>query len=261
MLIDGNAYTGHWPFRDLMHNRCATRLEQMNENGVEISVVSNLNGIFYKNTQAANRELYEDIKSNRRFRDRFVPFAVINPIYSGWKDDVQASLDNMGMKGVRIYPKYHKYELNNPACIELVKMVRDRGYPIALSLRMVDRRPSSWLDIKNEWALKDVVPIIRAVPDAKFLILNVANSTLLNEEETRLFQQADLMMDTSGRNIINLGALIKTYGKEKFFFGTHAPILDYCTGLLRIESLRENEADENTKEQLRSRNIKRFLNI
>jgi uncharacterized protein len=44
-------------------------------------------------------------------------------------------------------------------------------------------------------------------------------------------------------------------------FGTHSPILDYLTGLLRIESLREDEADQKTKELLRSGNAKRFLRI
>ena len=261
MLIDCNAYTGHWPFRQLKDNTCQARLDQMNQFGVDISVVSNLNGIFYKNTQAANQELHEEIKSSRRFNDKFLPFAVINPIFSGWKDDLETSLTKMAMQGVRIYPKYHRYELNHPNCIEMVKMVRDRGFPVALSLRMVDSRPSSWLDIKKEWALRDVMPIIKAVPDAKFMILNVANGTALEDGDAEIFKNTQLIMDTSGRNIINLGELMKTYGKEKFAFGTHNPLLDCRTGLLRIESLRENEADQPTKVLLKSGNIKRFLNL
>src|SRR5690554_1692608 len=261
MLIDCNAYIGHWPFRQLKDNTCQTRLDQMNQFGVDISVVSNLNGIFYKNTQAANQELHEEIKSSRRFNDKFLPFAVINPIFSGWKDDLETSLTKMAMQGVRIYPKYHGYELDHPNCIEMTKMVRDKGLPVALSLRMVDSRPSSWLDIKKEWALRDVMPIIKAVPDAKFMILNVANGTALDEADAKIFKNTRLVMDTSGRNIINLGELMKTYGTEKFAFGTHNPLLDSRTGLLRIESLRETEADPATKVLLKSGNIKRFLNL
>jgi predicted TIM-barrel fold metal-dependent hydrolase len=261
MLIDSNAYVGHWPFRQLKNNTRQKRLEQMEQFGVDISVVSNLNGVFYKNTQAANQELFDEINSKRQFKERFVPFAVINPIYSGWKDDIKISLTKMGMKGVRLYPKYHGYNLTNPACIELVEIVRDLGFPVALSLRMVDSRPSSWLDIEQEWALKDVVPIIKAVPDARFMILNVANNTHLEEEDIKLLQRTELIIDTSGRNIIDLGKLLKIYGKEKFAFGTHSPILDYRTGLLRIEALRENEADEKTKALLRAGNVKKFLNL
>ncbi|MEX2404666.1 MAG: hypothetical protein WD625_11070, partial [Balneolales bacterium] len=238
MLIDSNAYIGQWPFRQLNYNTCDTLLGRMNEFGVDLSVISNLNGVFYKNTQSANEELYEEINSDRRFRDRFIPFAVINPIYNGWKHDLETSIDDFGMKGIRLYPKYHRYELTNPACIEAVKMARDRGLPVAFSLRMVDSRPSSWLDIKDEWALRDILPIVNEVPDAKYLILNVANSTQLGEEERKLFRKTNLVMDTSGRNIVNLGRLLETLGTDKFAFGTHSPILDYLTGLLRIESLK-----------------------
>jgi hypothetical protein len=70
MLIDINAHVGHWPFKQLKYNTCAALLERMNKFGVDISVVSNLNGVFYKDTQAANEELYDEIKSGKRFAGR-----------------------------------------------------------------------------------------------------------------------------------------------------------------------------------------------
>lgn len=261
MLIDCNTYIGHWPFRQLRHNTCASRLEHMDALGVDIALVSNLNGIFYKDSQAANEELHDAIRAERRFADRFIPFAVINPVFAGWKDDMEKSIGKLGMKGIRLYPKYHRYELDHPECIDLVKIARDKNLPIALSLRMVDSRPSSWLDIQKEWALKDVLPIIKAVPDAKFLILNVANNANLQEQEMEVFRKAELIMDTSGRNIIHLGQMLESFGKEKFAFGSHAPILDYYTGLIRVESLMGNEADDATKSLLRSGNIRRLLDL
>jgi len=261
MLIDINANIGHWPFRQTNCNTCQALLERMDKFGVDISVVSNMNGIFYKDTQAANEELHEEINSNRRFRDRFIPFAVINPIYAGWKNDLDICTTKMGVKGIRLYPLYHDYELTDPSCIELVKSARDRGFVVAFTLRMVDSRPRSWMDINREWSLEDIVPIIKEVPDAKYLVLNISRGINLSDEKTKLFKNADLVLDTSGRNISNLGELIRKFGKDRFAFGTHTPILDYLTGLLRIESLRANEADEPTKELLRSGNAKRILGI
>lgn len=261
MWFDINAYIGHWPFKKLEYNTCKTLLERMNRFGVQISAVANLNGIFYKNTQSANEELLEEIKSDSRFRDHFVPFAIINPIYAGWRDDLEICHKKMGMKGVRLYPLYHDYEITDPACIELVKNCRDRGLPVAFTTRIVDSRQRSWMDISKEWSLKDIMPIIKEVPDAKYLILNSANGMRISEEETELLKKTDFIIDTSGRALTNLGELIKTYGKEKFAFGTHSPVLDYVTGMLRIDSLRESEADEPTKEMLRSGNAKRFLGV
>jgi uncharacterized protein len=58
-----------------------------------------------------------------------------------------------------------------------------------------------------------------------------------------------------------MGEFLKTYGTDKFAFGTHSPILDYLTGQLRIESLKDSEGDESIKEKLRSGNAKKMLSM
>jgi hypothetical protein len=261
MLLDINASVGHWPFQHFNYNTCSSLLDIMNKLGVSASVIGNINGIFYKNTQSANEELYNEINSDKRFGDRFIPFAVINPIYAGWKDDLETCTSKFGMKGIRLYPMYHDYELTDPACIELVKTARAKNLVVAMHMRMVDSRPRSWMDLSTEWSLKDIMPIIRTVPDAKYMILNVANSTELDDNDLGLIKNAEVVMDTSGRETSKLSELMKRFGNNKFAFGTHSPILDYTTGQLRIEALRESEADEVTKELLRSGNAKRILGL
>ena len=276
MLLDINAYVGHWPFKQLQYNTCSKLLERMNRFGVDVSVISNLNGVFYKNTQSANEELYDELKSNKLFNNRFIPFAVINPIYAGWRDDFEICIGRMGMKGVRLFPQYHDYEITDPSLIELVKMARDRRLPVTFDIRMVDSRQRSWMDIPKfnpatdfkvdvitkEWALKNIIPIVKEVPDARYIIVNLANSIDLNDEEMEIIKKADILFDTSGRAIRGdntLSELLKKYGTDRFAYGSHSPILDYLSGRLRIESLSEAEADAVTKELLRSGNAKRIL--
>jgi uncharacterized protein len=278
MLLDINAYTGHWPFKQLQYNTCSKLLERMDNFGVDVSVISNLNGVFYKNTQSANEELFNEIRSDGNFSDRLIPFAIINPIYAGWPDDFKTCIDKMGMKGLRVFPQYHDYEITDPSLIELVKMARDHRLPVTFDIRMVDSRQRSWMDIPRfnpatdfkvdvitkEWSLRNIVPIVNAVPDAKFIIVNLANSLDLDDEEMKLIKKADILFDTSGRSIRGdntLSELLKRFGNDKFAFGSHSPILDYLTGRLRIESMSEVEADETTKELLRSGNARRFLGL
>ena len=261
MLIDINANIGHWPFIQTNCNTCTSLLERMNKYGVEMSVVSSMNGIFYKNTQPANEEMHQELMSDRRFRNRFIPFAVINPSYAGWKDDLEICRSKFGIKGIRLYPQYHDYELNDSSCIDFVKTARDYGLTVAFTLRMVDSRCRSWLDLQKEWGLKDVIPIIKEVPDAKYFILNISNGISLKTEEAEAFSGSNIVFDTSGRNIGNMADQVKKLGNEKFAFGTHSPILDYLTGLLRIESMRPSEADATVMELLRSGNAKRILGI
>ncbi len=261
MLIDLNAYVGHWPFKQLKYNTCRGLLDRMDQFGVDQAVVSNLNGIFYKNTQAANEELHEEMQSSRAMANRLIPFCVINPIYAGWKDDLKICRDRFGMKGVRIYPQYHDYQVTDPALTDLVRMARDSGLAVALSLRMVDSRQRSWMDITGEWTLKDVIPLIREVPDARYLILNVANSMRLTDDEMEVLQNAEWVMDLSGREIVDFTGLFAAYGYGRFAFGTHAPILDYATALVKLETLRLSEASAAVREQLSHENAKRILGI
>jgi len=261
MLIDINAHTGHWPFKKMKYNTCSSLLERMDKFGTEISVISNLNGVFYKDTQSANEELFEELKSNKTFSNRFIPFAVINPIYGGWKRDLDICAGKFGMKGVCLYPLYHDYEITDPTCIELVKLARDKGMIVTFTHRIVDSRQRSWMDISKEWTMKDIMPIIREVRDAKYFIVNAANSMSLDNADNEIFKSADLLIDTSGKSLSNMGEMIKKLGKEKFAFGTHSPVLDYLTGMLRIESLKPEEADETTKELIRSGNAKRMLGL
>jgi predicted TIM-barrel fold metal-dependent hydrolase len=249
-------------------------LERMNRFSVDLSVVSNLNGIFYKNTQSANEELNDEIQSDKNFKTRFIPFAVINPIYAGWRDDLEICITKMGMKGLRVFPQYHDYEITDPSFIELVKLARDRGLPVAIDIRMVDSRQRSWMDIPvfeprevkydiitKEWQLKNIIPIITEVPDAKYIIVNVANGLELSDVELDLIKMTDILFDTSGRSMSDLAELIKRFGKEKFAFGSHSPVLDYLSGQLRIEYMNDSEADEITKELLRSGNARRVIGI
>jgi predicted TIM-barrel fold metal-dependent hydrolase len=143
MLIDINAYVGHWPFKRLRDNHCEGLLGRMNEYGVDLSVIT-------KNTQSANEELYEEIRSKRAYRNRFLPFGVINPIYGGWKDDFNTCVKQFGMKGIRVFPNYHDYTIDDPKLIELVKMARDQDVVVALTMRIVDSRQRSWMDLPGE---------------------------------------------------------------------------------------------------------------
>jgi len=78
MLIDINSNIGHWPFISTNFKTCRELLERMDRFGVDLSVISNMNGIFYKNCQTANEEMNKELMSDRRFRNRFIPFAIIN---------------------------------------------------------------------------------------------------------------------------------------------------------------------------------------
>ncbi len=265
MWIDINAYTGNWPYKQLRNSNLAGLISRMDRFGIDKAVVANLSGVHYKNTQAANEALYQELKSNAGYKNRIIPFAVINPAYPGWQQDLEKCVA-YGFRGVRIYPQYHDYLPGDAECIALVKKCRDLGLVVGLTIRMVDSRQRSWLDIDHvaytrigEWTLRNFMPLIRAVPDVPYFVLNIANGLAVDQADAPLLKKANILFDTSGRSFGFMPDILRQYPAEKFAFGSHSPILDYVTGMLRIESLRPDETGEREKELMRSGNALRFL--
>lgn len=270
MLIDINASVGHWPFRQLRGTSAKALLRRMDDYGVTISVVANINGIFYKNTQSANEELHEELNTLENAKGRFIPFAVINPTYVDWQYDLEVSHEQLGMKGIRLFPAYHDYDLSHPACGELVKMARDRNMPVAIPLRMIDLRQRSWLDINKELGFNDIAKIVGKVPDASYMVLDTRireNADATESKAIEILKNGNILFDSTrssgvpitGPNGAGLGELINMFGPDKIAFGTGTPFIDYLSPFIRIEVFRE--ADKNLKELIYSKNARKMLQI
>ncbi len=261
MRIDAHVYTGHWPFRQLRGTTCRFLLEKMDRYAVDRSLVSSIHGMFHKNPQTANEELAREVKP---FGSRFVPFAVLNPTYPDWKHDLDICVRQLGMKGLRLYPQYHDYQPTDDCCIELVQAAKQRGLPVAFSMRLIDNRQRSWLDIDREIALDQIASVVERVPDASYIVLH----TLFGKESEHsatVFKQTRVVFDTIygassgivGPNAWDLNQAAARYGEEKLVFGTASPFRDYVSPLLRIELFRRT--DSKVQGLIWSTNIARLL--
>jgi hypothetical protein len=260
MRIDFHTYIGHWPFRQLRGNTPAGLLEYMGRFGIDQVVVSNINGVFYKNTQPANEELAEAIKP---FPGRFIPYAVINPSYPDSEYDLEICHRKLGMKGLRLYPQYHDYELTDPRLSKLLELARGLNLPVAFSRWLVDERQHSWMDIGGQLSLDSLVPMIKDNPGT-FVLLNV-EADLIKDANLQALHDVDVYFDTvyatacvPGQSGYDVLRLIKEFGADRFLFGSAYPFRDPISALIRLEVI--NELDPAAKEAIWSRNAQRLLN-
>lgn len=178
MIIDVNAYLGPFAFRRLRHNTASELLKLMDSKAIDKAVVSSAGALTYRNTQAGNEELAGEVKPHR---DRLIPHAVINPAYAGWRDDLKACQESLGMSGLRLYPKWHRYGLAEAPCLELVSLATARGMVVSIPVRVEDVRQRSWLVDVPEVPLQEIAALVKACPDGRFILLNglrYVNSTL-----------------------------------------------------------------------------------
>jgi predicted TIM-barrel fold metal-dependent hydrolase len=161
MIVDVNAYLGPFAFRRLRHNTAAGLLALMDSKKIDKAVVSSAAAITYRNAQAGNEEVAEEV---RRHRDRLIPFAVINPFYAGWQDDLKTCQEDFGMRGLRLYPNWHNYQLSSPCGRELVTAATERGLVISIPIRVEDSRERSWLVNVPDIPLDEIAELVKANP-------------------------------------------------------------------------------------------------
>src|SRR5579871_6134516 len=140
MIVDVNAYLGHFAFRQLRHNTAAGLLQLMDRKGIDRAVVASASAITYRNPQAGNEELAGEVKAHR---DRLIPFAVLNPFYTGWLDDLKTCYEQFQVAGVRLFPKWHNYRLSDRCCLALVQAATESGLVISIPIRIEDKRQRS----------------------------------------------------------------------------------------------------------------------
>ncbi|MCD6361422.1 MAG: amidohydrolase family protein [Armatimonadetes bacterium] len=258
MLIDMNAYLGHWPFRRLRHNTAPELVALMDEKGIDLACVSSADAIFYKNSQAGNEELAEQIEPHR---DRLIPFAVINPTYADWEYDLRVCAEQFGARGLRLYPNYHNYTLGDRCCHDLVRAATELGLIVSMPIRQIDQRQRHWLIEIPDLNLDDIAKLVEAHPEATFVLLNGLNfvGSRLGQPDNGL--PANYYIGISRLTAVmaaEIRRLMDNLGAERLVFGTGMPFKYADPPLVKLEVL---DATEEDKDLIRSGNARRLLGL
>lgn len=247
MFLDVNAYLGHFAFRQLRHNTPEALLRQMDAKGIERAAVSSASAITYRNAQSGNDELEAAIRPHR---DRLIPLAVINPFYAGWEHDLKICHDDFGIRGLRLYPKWHNYDLKDACAGELISAATALNLPISIPLRVEDYRQRSWLVDVPDIPVAEIVEVVKAHPQARFVLVNGAGfaNSPLGRESDRL--PANYWIEISRLTAVlgnELGQLLDRLGPDRLVFGTGMPFTYADPALVKLEVL---DATQDVKDKI-----------
>lgn len=259
MLIDINTYLGHWPFRQVKNNTPCELIKVMDNAGIDMAAVSFINSVFYKDTQQGNEELIEQISS---YKDRFIPFAIINPSYTGWKKDFLNCVENLGMKGLELYPYYHNYSLTDSNTIELLNIAAEKKIPVHLPCAIVNIRQRHWMDTTVNLSIDELEKVLSICPDTDFIITNGATDSIA-------MQLKDSTSNRSGRvyydftridSLFTLGfyKLVDTVGIDRIVFSSVAPFQYVDPQLVKLYFSDLNNID---KKKIMSGNLKELFRL
>ncbi len=229
-FVDLNAWLGTWPFRHLRDNEPASLLARLDRAGIQHAAVSQIEAAFHRQVQPANERLAESVESF----DRLIPMATINPRYPHWEKDLRRCHEDLGMKGVRLFPCYHDYAANDAQTVRVATACAERHLPVFLPHRLEDNRQRHWMDPGRTVDFSQVADLIAAVPQATIVITNargILGSALWKRQDLReanwffdlSLSEVHYVLHTNVSNMRDLADFIDAGGAPHLVFGTHTP--------------------------------------
>jgi uncharacterized protein len=256
MIVDANAWLGHYPFRAAGDTSADGLLRVMDRHGIDQAVVSSLHSVFYSDAHSGNEELARWVRPHR---DRLIPCATLDPQYPGWQQDLRQCHEEWGMRGVRLFPEHHRFSLVSPQCIGLVSQAAQRGLHIAIPMRLEDRRQRHWMDATGEVKLGDIAELARKCPQSDIVVLEaigVESSVFVNDPslaDARVLFEFSRMATVLQRTI---PTLLERLGSRRLIFGTGMPLKIPGPALLKLQLL---DVPAEVKAQLAQGNMQRLI--
>ena len=220
--IDVNTYVGHWPFRRIQPPGARGLLSIMDQTETEVALATPMHSIFYKDCLEGLKEMLEEIGEDR---SRLWPLAVINPAFPGWEEDFAISIDELGALGLRLFPNYHGYDLNDACARDLLREAETRDLPVMISFRIRDERSHHWLVQVPPVPVEGVDRTLRAFPDLKVILGNALWNELdaLDEHLTDRASTFAEMSHFKGPMFI-VEQFVDRFGAERLLYGSAAPL-------------------------------------
>lgn len=261
MIIDVNTYVGHWPFRSVKNDTLKQRMDRMDEKGIDISCVSSLNAIFYRDAQRGNGELFQQMGSQAEFKRRFIPFCIINPMYPGWKKDFETCINDYSMGGLELYPAYHKYDLSCPEASELLSLAQEKKIPVLFPCSIENVRQRHWMDVKEDLNPSDILKVAGTFKELDMIISNGPTNVFAHVlKETAKQRTGRIYYDFTRVEILNgvLNRFIGTAGADRVVLGTVSPLQYEEAQYAKLYGARIEAGD---RERILGGNLKELFNL
>ena len=240
MIFDVNTYIGHYPFRYTKYHTAAELIALMDKYGIEKCCVASLNAVYYSDCMKGNYELLDEISP---YKDRLVPFCIINPEYNEAQNDLKLCVEKLGFKGLRLFPKQQGYKLDGELSAAMLRLAGELKIPAHIPILLEDIRGHHPLDISEQIDADEIKRAALLAPETDFILSNA-----FLHGYSKIIEPA--CKDRKGRVYYDIGRvdclfnmsmeeLAKDAGYDKLLFGTGAMLQNIPVQLIKIHFMKE----------------------
>lgn len=262
-IIDTNINLFDWPFRPLKYRDTKALVAKLKKHRVVEGWAGSFEALLAKDMNGVNSRLAEECRKHGR--GFLVPFGSVNIAWPDWQEDLRRCHEVFRMPGIRIYPGYQPFDLNNGDMPALVKMVSERGLVLQIVFGMEDPRVHHPIIQVGPVTLGPLLNALNGAPDAKVQLVHFPNSPQGGDDLKQFLSKPNTCLEISrfegngavGRMIGANGGLPSARAPvDRILFGSHAPFFPIETAILKLI---ESPLDDEQIRSILQTNARRIL--
>jgi predicted TIM-barrel fold metal-dependent hydrolase len=252
-MIDTNVNLFRWPWRRIVGDDPETLAARLRARGVTQAWAGSYEALLNRDMAGVNLRLAE---ACRRAGPNFLlPFGCVNPKLPDWKEDLRRCHEVHQMPGIRLFPNYHAYTLDDPLCTQLLSEAADRKLVVQIALSMEDTRTQ--FSVIQPVDPSPLAGMLERMPHLRVVLLNQGG---WGDEDTtmqRIRKAGNAYFDIAmNEGVGGLERLVAATAPMRVLFGSHAPFYYFESASLKI---RESSLTPEQKHSLLEGNAESLL--
>jgi predicted TIM-barrel fold metal-dependent hydrolase len=234
-LIDTNVYLSHWAVRHSWVETTANLVTKLQRHGVTSAWVGNFDGALHSDIAGVNTRLADACARDGAGILR--AFGTINPTLPDWEEDLRRCHEVHRMPGVRLFPNYHGYTLEDPRFAKLLELASRRSLLVQIPLTLEDDRSQNPALTAPPVQAAPLPEVLSKFPAARVMLLNCGARALVgNDALLARLVTARVSFDLATlEGVAGLEGLFKRAPGTRVTFGSHTPYFYFEAALLKLQ--------------------------
>jgi predicted TIM-barrel fold metal-dependent hydrolase len=233
-IIDTNVYASHWTSRHSWAGDVASLAPRLRRHGVTSAWVGSFEGVLQTDLAGVNARLAD---ACAREGGWLRAFGTVNPTFPDWEDDLRRCHEVHRMPGVRLYPNYHSYALDDPRFLRLLDLASQRRLLVQIVLSIEDDRSQGPILTAAPVQPAPLADAMEKFPGARVMLLNATSRLLgagipLLQRLTRAGVYCEI---ATLEGVAGIEVLLQKVPDARLCFGSHVPYFYFEAALLKLE--------------------------
>ncbi len=232
-MIDVNVALGRSPFRRLPDDEPQRLAARLRKHGITEAWAGSLDALLHRDFGSLNARLAEECRTAGE--GLFRPVGTVHPGQPDWEEDVRRCAEVHGMRGLRLFPAYHHYDIRLPAVARLFDLAAERKLFVQVLWRVEDERTEHPLIRPQMPDAAPLIDLVAARPGLRLVLLN-AQREIRTEMAGRLIAAGQVYFDIAG--LEGAGGIERwttAHPPERLLFGSYAPVFLVESAILKLQ--------------------------